>query len=124
MAHKSSSHALRNMAGADETQEFVAKVGNRIEHERTAPVDYRDAVLTTVGGRRGADAALAVASMHPHVLDAELGALSHRAVCLVWRSGDHDGVHSSRNAPQIAVTMNALNLVRVGVDREYLVTTV
>src|SRR5262249_12599559 len=95
-----------------------------VEHERTATVDHGDAMLTPVGRGRGADAALAVGPMHPNVLDAELGALSHRALRLVGRGGDDDGVYSSRDAPQVMIALGTLNLVRIRVDREHLVTPV
>src|SRR5579859_5180491 len=81
-------------------------------------------MLTPVRRGRGVDAALAVGSMHPHVLDAELDALSHRALRLVGRRGDDDGIHSSRDATQIVITAGTLNLVCIWVDREHLVTPI
>src|SRR5215467_6339798 len=97
----SSLNGLRDVTRTDQPQKFVAEVGNRIEHERTAAVDHGNAVATSVCRSRGADAALAVTPMHPHVLDAEIGALSHRALRFVGRGGDDDGLNSSGDAPQV-----------------------
>src|SRR6516164_9689675 len=81
------SNRLRDVAGKDQPHDFVAEVCNRVEHERTATVDHGDAVLAPVGRRSGADAALTIGPMHPHLLDPELSALSHGALRLVGRGG-------------------------------------
>ncbi len=60
---------------------------------------------------RVADAALAVGPMRPHVLDAELGTLPHRAVRLAGRGGDHDGVDTTGDALQVVIAAGALDLV-------------
>src|SRR5262249_30794728 len=75
-------------------------------------------------GRGGTDAALTEGPMQPDVLDPEFGALSHRAFRFVWRGGDDDGVDASGDAPQVVVTAGTLDLVRIGIDREYLITAV
>src|SRR4051812_19989074 len=104
------------MARKQQPHDLVAEVCRRVEHEWTTTVDHRDAMLTAVGSGRGVDAAFAVGAMHPHVLDAELRALSHRALSLLGRGRDDDGLDTSGDAPQVVIAAGALDLLGVRVD--------
>src|SRR5262249_37178832 len=91
---------------------------------RTAAVNHGDAVPATKGCRRRIDAALTEGPMHPDVLDPELGALSHCPLSLVRRRGNDDGVNTSWDAPQVVITVSPLDLVRIRIDREHLITSI
>src|SRR4051812_6392116 len=112
------------MAHAQQPHDFVAEVCRRVEHERTTTLDHGDAMLTPVGSGGGVHAAPAVGAMHPHILDPELSALSHRALGFLRRGRDDDGLDTSEDAPQIVIAASTLDSFRVRVDREHVITPV
>src|SRR4051794_35208858 len=100
------------MARKQQAHDLVAEVCRRVEHEWTTTVDRHDAILTAVGSGRSADAAFAVDAMHPHVFDAELRAVSHRAaLSLPGRGRDDDGLDTTGNAPQVVIAARTLDLL-------------
>jgi hypothetical protein len=78
-------------------------------------------VLPAIVGRRLGDAPGTGAAVHPHVLDAEVGALAHRLFGDLGPGCDHDRVDAAGDRAQVAVARIALDLVRVRVDGEDLV---
>ena len=62
--------------------------------------------------------------MHPHVLDAEVGALAHRRFGGLGPGCDHDRVDAAGDRAQVVVAAVAFDLVGVRVDGEDLVAAV
>src|SRR5689334_24454237 len=71
------SHLLGHVPGVHQPHDLVAEVGGGPEHQRASAVDDRDAVLPAVASGGVGDAAGAGAAVHPHLGDAEVGALAH-----------------------------------------------
>ena len=92
----------------------MPEVGGRPEHARTAAVDHCDAVRAAVVAAASRDAACAGAAVHPHVLDAELGALVHRLVGVLGSRGDHHRFDTAGNRPEIVVGAIAFDLFAFG----------
>ncbi len=114
----------RNIArqGHHDPHRLVPEIGGRLEHARAATVDHGDTLLATVVGSRLRDAPGARAAVHPDVVDAELGALAHRPVGGLGSGCDHHRIDPSGDRTQVVIGAIALDLVRVRVDGEDLVT--
>src|SRR5690242_9539839 len=80
------------LAGVDEAHQLVAEVGGWVEHAGAAAGDHGDAVLPAIGSGGGRDAAGAGPTVHPDVLDAELGTFAHGLVGDLGARADHDGL--------------------------------
>src|SRR6266508_849820 len=107
------SHRLGHLAvvGEHEAHDLVGDVGGRLEHQRAATVDDGDAVLTAIHRGVIADAAFTEGTVHPGVLDAELGALAHRPLGRLRLGGDHDRVDAAGDVAQVVVAPVAFDLV-------------
>src|SRR4051794_41876424 len=71
-----------------------------------------------------ADAARPRTVVHPHLLDAEVVALSDRRLGNIRSGGDHDGVDAPGNLTDGVVAVVALNRFGVGVDGVHLVAAI
>jgi hypothetical protein len=59
--------------------------------------------------------------VHPNQWDPKLGALAHGVVGDLGPGSDDNCIDTAGNAAQVGTSVNAFDLVRVRVDREYLV---
>src|SRR5215472_9041700 len=115
------SHLLRHVPGVHAAHDLVPEVGGGPEHEGTPSVDHGDAVLSAVAGGGVRDAARAGAPVHPHVLDAELGALAHGVLGDLGPCSDHHRLDPAGDRRQILIAPVPLDLAGVRVDREDLI---
>src|SRR5262249_57169718 len=74
---RAGSHLLGHVPGIHEAHELVPEIGGRREHQRAASVNHRDAVRPALARGGGGGTARAAATVPPHLLHAELGALPH-----------------------------------------------
>src|SRR6516225_11091626 len=118
------SHLFWDVAAHREhqTHRLVPEVGGLAEHARAAAVDYGNALLAAVARGRLGDAPGAGATVHPNVVDAELGTLAHRLLGDLGPGRDHDRIDTIGDRAQIVVAPVPLDLLGVRVDREHLVS--
>src|SRR5215467_39189 len=115
------SYLLRYLPGVHEAHDLVPGIGGGPEHEGAAAIDDGDAVLPAVAGGGIGDAARTGAPVHPHVLDAELGAFAHGVLGDLGPGSDHHRLDPAGDRCQVRVAPVPLDLVGVRVDREHLV---
>src|SRR6516225_2610128 len=118
------SHLFWDVAAHREhhTHRLVPEVGGLTEHARAAAVDYGNALLAAVARGRLGDAPGAGATVHPNVLDAELGTLAHRLLGDLGPGRDHDRIDTIGDRAQIVVAAVPLDLLGVRVDGEHIVS--
>src|SRR5262249_15353942 len=115
-------HLLGHVPGVDQAHDLVPKIGGGTAHQPAAAREHDCGVGPAVAGGGIGDAASAGAPVHPHAGDAELGALAHGVLGDLGPGADHHRIDPARDRLQILITPVPLDLVRVRVDREDLIT--
>src|SRR5215469_6180161 len=107
---RAGSHLLGHVPGVDQAHDLVPEIGGGPEHQRAAAVDHGDAVGPAVTGGGFGDAARPGAPVHPHMLDAELRALTHGVLGDLGPGSDHHRLNPARDRFQILIAPVPLDL--------------
>ena len=110
--------------GKHETHRLVSQVGGGVEHAWAAPIDYLDPMCPTVFGGLIRHAPLAKGPVHPHMLDAMVGALPHGVLGDLRPGTDQHRVHAIWDRLHIGKAGVTFDLVGVGVEGEHLIAAV
>ena len=90
-----------------------------VEHARAAAIDHGDAVLTTILSGCLRHASCTEGSMHPDMLDAEVGALAYGRLGRLGLCSDHHPVDATGYGPQIVVAGIAFDGVGMRVAQDW-----
>src|SRR6185503_15565938 len=95
----------------DDSHRLVPDISGGTEHAGTPAVDYSDALLPTVIGSCFRNTPSAGATVHPHVLDAQVSAVAHRPIGNLGSRRDHYRVDATGDRSQVVVAPVSFNLV-------------